>query len=137
VAGEVEPGAGANVPEAAGGQPLVELILGPPGPAVLQEIHVEQAVVVEVEQGGPGAHDLRQEVTDGAGVVDEVQPGLLGDVGEPGRVGRFFRGGRGDVQEVPAEPGESSADGCENGTPAKNPKRLHATSELREATRSS
>src|SRR5262249_22935300 len=54
----------------------------------LQQVQVEAAVVVEVEERRPGAHDLRhEELAGGPGLVDEVQAPFLGHVMEPRGVG--------------------------------------------------
>src|SRR5262249_44473806 len=60
---------------------------------VLNEIDVEPAVVVEVEERDTRAHDLRHEVpTGGTGIVGEKDTGFLCDVLEPrGRNGEDFR----------------------------------------------
>src|SRR5262249_9776538 len=52
--------------------------------AALYEIHIEEAVVVHVEQRGPAAHDFRQVVLGlVARAVDEADSGALGDIFEP------------------------------------------------------
>ncbi len=73
-----------HVLEAAVGQLLKKLVTGRGiGPAVLQQVNVEKTVVIEIEQGGAGAHDLRHEITaDRPGVVDEIEADLLRYVGE-------------------------------------------------------
>ncbi len=96
VAGDVQAGAGADVLEATAGKLVEELVAGAVRAAVLQQINVEEAVAVEVEQSGPRADDLRHEVAArGAGVVDEVQADLVRHVLEPARIGRRRDDGRG------------------------------------------
>ena len=86
----------ADVLEAAAGKLVEELVAGAVRAAVLQQINVEEAVAVEVEQSGPRADDLRHEVAArGAGVVDEVQADLVRHVLEPARIGRRRDDGRG------------------------------------------
>src|SRR5205085_11864266 len=60
------------------------------GPAVLDQVDVEQAVVVEIEEGGAGAHDLWKEVRAGRpGVMSEIEADFLGHVLEPFGPGRL------------------------------------------------
>ena len=78
-------------------QPVPRLPVGwgreeqrPPGlqRAALDQIHIEIAVVVVVEEGGPGAHDFRHEVLTGrSGDVVEVETDLGGNLVK-GRIGR-------------------------------------------------
>ena len=57
----------------------------------MEEVDVQPPVVVEVEQGGARADDLRHEIAPGGtGVVNEVQADLLGDVFKPAGRGRFL-----------------------------------------------
>jgi hypothetical protein len=85
-AGHVEARALADVLEAAAGElPIQAVGRFRLGAGVLEQVEIEQAVVVEVEEGDAGAHDLRQEVAVGrlAGVVDEIEAPGGADLGEP------------------------------------------------------
>ena len=60
-------------------------------PAV-DEKHVEPSIVVEVEEEATGPDDLRQELLVAGSVdVDELQPGLAGDVTKERCGGRRWR----------------------------------------------
>src|SRR5262249_39110135 len=81
---------------------------GPVGTAVLEEVDVEAAVVVEVEQGRARTHELREEVVaDRAGVVEEVEAYFRCDITEPRRLLR--RLGYGSRRTTPgAQAGEKT-----------------------------
>src|SRR5262245_4689152 len=87
-AGDAQTGFFGHVLKAAVGKLLKELIARRGiGSAVLHQVDVEQAVVVEIKKRGAGAHDLRHEVAaDRSGVVGEVEANLLGHIREPGVV---------------------------------------------------
>src|SRR5262249_32686890 len=116
VAGDVEAGALADVPEGAGGALAEEAVAGRGvGPPVVDEVDVEPAVVVEVEQGDAGAHDLRHEVAaDRARLVAEVKAGRGRNLFKPRRFGPGFLGR--NRAEAPAA-GEQAKKGPECGEP--------------------
>src|SRR5207249_1752237 len=64
---------------------------------VLEQVDVEPAVVIEVEQGRARADDLRHEIAAGrAGVVREVEAAFRRDVPEPDGTSNLFRDRRRD-----------------------------------------
>ena len=94
LSGDVGIAAVLPAPEEAVGRPVRDTRLWQDVVAVGQ-VDVEIAVVVEVEKGRAAGTDGREmELVDGARLVDELQPGLIADVGEP-----WWRGGRGGIRQ--------------------------------------
>src|SRR5262249_46354094 len=92
IAGYIQPRASAYVLEGAIRFLMVQLVLGSIWSAVVDEISVEPAVVVVIKEGGAGTHDLRHEMLPWpAGVMEELNAGLFGDVLEPSWWGRLGR----------------------------------------------
>src|SRR6516165_6779491 len=97
VTGEVEPRALADILESAAGQLPIQAIGLALGTAVLQQVDIEQSISVEVKKRSTRAEGLRHEETaQRAGIVNEVEANLVGDIPEPGgagglRIDRFRR----------------------------------------------
>src|SRR5437773_2149424 len=63
------------------------------GAAVLKQIDVEAAIVVEVKKGRSGTHDLRHEIRPGRTcIVNKSQTHIRRDIDKPRRLGVLFRG---------------------------------------------
>src|SRR5438552_13645961 len=57
------------------------------GPAILQKVDIEAAIIIEIKESGSRTNGLWHEVTsNGTGIVDKVQPTGFGDVDKPRRI---------------------------------------------------
>src|SRR5262249_22604027 len=94
VASHVEARPGTHVLERAVLILMKELVLRSLRPAVMNEIDVESAVVIEVKERRAGAHELRRKIScpwQFARVVRKAESKLLGHVLEPDGTGFFIR----------------------------------------------